>query len=399
MKNNKGFTVIELILSFAFVSLLAASLFAAVLNYRDKEQEASVETSILQFKNQMTMTIQKDIEMRLLKNVNYCTDGSGNITNRCVQFNFMDDSVTELRVEYETCNCSIPSEEPKCEHIGNQCFDTSFPYITYGPVGQGIRYDIPDAYNLDVDTDYTLTYTTSEDDLENNNGIYKVDVGLTHRNMDYHADINIVANGLARTKINAVGPYLNYNIGSKIKVQMSPTEQLDFYVLESSSTFNSHVRLLYAQKDSEGTTDIYPDTRVFNVDKKLGNKYAESDIRNYLETTLYHQWSSLESPNNIKLLTFEQVASILNICPDLKFNTGHNDKNIDGKTYSYMFTGSYWLMSDYYKPNKTNNTSNTADNTNAWVINNMNLTHANVETRYGVKPVVYIDKKFILGAS
>jgi len=217
MKNNNGFTVIELILSFAFVSLLAASLFAAVLNYRDKEQETEVETSLLQFKNQLTLIIQKDIEVKILKNVNYCSDVSGNITNRCVQFNFMDNSFTELRVEYETCSCNIPSEAPNCEHIGNQCFDTSFPYLTYGPVNEGIRYDIPDAYNFDVDTDYTLTYTSSDDDLENNNGLYKVNIGLSHRNMDYHIDLRIIANGLARSKTSVVGPYLSYEKGSKVK--------------------------------------------------------------------------------------------------------------------------------------------------------------------------------------
>ena len=53
MLNNKAFTVIELIVSFAFVSVLSISLFAIVINYKEKEQDVSIETELLSFKSDL----------------------------------------------------------------------------------------------------------------------------------------------------------------------------------------------------------------------------------------------------------------------------------------------------------------------------------------------------------
>ena len=50
--NKKGFTVIELILSFAFVSILTVSLFTLVMNYKTKEQHAADITELNQLENQ-----------------------------------------------------------------------------------------------------------------------------------------------------------------------------------------------------------------------------------------------------------------------------------------------------------------------------------------------------------
>ena len=80
LRINNGFTVIELILSFAFVSALAAALFAAVVNYRDKEEQASIESRLISFKNRMTLELQKDIEIRMLDTIEYCRDNEGNIS-------------------------------------------------------------------------------------------------------------------------------------------------------------------------------------------------------------------------------------------------------------------------------------------------------------------------------
>ena len=62
MLNNKGFTVVELIASFVFSSILALSLFAVILNYRDKEVDSSIETRLLAFKSNLMIDVEKDIE-------------------------------------------------------------------------------------------------------------------------------------------------------------------------------------------------------------------------------------------------------------------------------------------------------------------------------------------------
>ena len=129
LKMKNGFTVIELILSFAFVSAIAASLFAAVVNYRDKEEEATVEARLISFKNRMILEIQKDIETKLLNKVEYCRDGYDNIINRCVIFKFLDGSEKTLMTAFEQ----------QQDDYGNDSFEYLVPYLLYGDLK--IEYD------------------------------------------------------------------------------------------------------------------------------------------------------------------------------------------------------------------------------------------------------------------
>ena len=59
MLNKKGFTVIELIMSFTFSSILAISLFAVVINYRNKEMDFSIKNDLLAFKSQVIIDLLK----------------------------------------------------------------------------------------------------------------------------------------------------------------------------------------------------------------------------------------------------------------------------------------------------------------------------------------------------
>ena len=67
MLNKKGFTVIELIMSFVFVSILTTSLFMAVMNYKTKEREVKVQKEVESFKSKMTMETGLDDDVELFK--------------------------------------------------------------------------------------------------------------------------------------------------------------------------------------------------------------------------------------------------------------------------------------------------------------------------------------------
>ena len=68
---NKGFTVVELIASFVFTSVLTMSLFSIVISFRDKEINTSVETELYAFKQRFTITVEQDIQRYGLKEINY----------------------------------------------------------------------------------------------------------------------------------------------------------------------------------------------------------------------------------------------------------------------------------------------------------------------------------------
>ena len=401
LKNKKGFTVVELIVSFAFVSLLAVSLFQAVLNYRDKEDEAHIETQLIEFKNKMTLLIQKDIETKLLKEISYCRDGSNNIINRCARLSFMDTTYKDFRTETETTNeCVCYSNKPlsECAAKDKQCFNVTRPYIVYGD----IEYDIPDGYNIDFDTQYLLQYTTVADDLENKHGLYKLSIGLEHRNYDLDLDINIITTGLAKVE-GTTNTYQAFEKGSVVKAEVGQLDQLDFFVLEDSGTHNSTVLLLAKQNVI---------SMPFNTNTDFGNNYEGSAIETYLTTSLYNRWQSLRGPQYIKLPTFEQVASLNNFCPERKYRTetttsyklnGSGSDPIKREKINEFWYGDFWTMDSYYSltdktkawyvhGNKVLNEDGTVNNASSqrWI------EASSVTAQHGVRPVIELEKKYIM---
>ena len=49
--NNKGFTTVEVVLSFSLVVVILASMVSIVVNYRDRVTDEEVKTQLLDFKN------------------------------------------------------------------------------------------------------------------------------------------------------------------------------------------------------------------------------------------------------------------------------------------------------------------------------------------------------------
>lgn len=183
--NNKGFTIIELTLSFVFVFTLAFSMFQLLYNYRVKQNTESMRSQMIDYKNQVTLAIQNDINNKKLRLIDYCKSG-GLITGKCLVLHFNDGTTKQLSVEERTTiydDIEIPIK-----------------YINYG----GVSYESPDAILLDYRSDYML-YTTrgqvqSADSHnivpeDNNVNLYKISIPIYHNDLDGNYGINIVAAG------------------------------------------------------------------------------------------------------------------------------------------------------------------------------------------------------------
>lgn len=183
--NNKGFTIIELTLSFVFVFTLAFSMFQLLYNYRVKQNNESMRSQMIDYKNQVTLAIQNDINNKKLRLIDYCKSG-GLITGKCLVLHFNDGTTKQLSVE-ETTTMYDEMEIP-------------IKYINYG----GVSYQAPDAILLDYRADYML-YTTrgqvqSADSNnivpeDNNVDLYKISIPIYHNDLDGNFGINIVAAG------------------------------------------------------------------------------------------------------------------------------------------------------------------------------------------------------------
>lgn len=60
MKNNKGFTVVELIVTFVLVMSLAVGLFAVVDGYRGRQQKETILKELNSYRNEVLKVVQDD---------------------------------------------------------------------------------------------------------------------------------------------------------------------------------------------------------------------------------------------------------------------------------------------------------------------------------------------------
>ena len=367
MLNKKGFTIIELIVSFAFVSILTASLFAVVINYKEKEQDVSVETELLSFKYKITIEIENDIQKKLLNYIEYCIDSNGNISNRCIILNFMDGTSKTLEIR----------SEKKTETIEDSTFTYDEPYILYG----GVRYTPPDASRLFIKSDYMLQYTTLDDDLENNMSLYRIKISLEHVDIEKLFDITIVATGNKNVKTGTPAQYKAYNIGDLVKIQINGYQQLDFYVIENSSEYNSNLTLLLASPTSlpiEISSYL-----AYNV-RNNGNQYQNSLIYSQIQK-LYNYWLT---PDLIRLITAEELGYLVYACPKYMQNDA---PNLDlSSAPEWVYNSNYWTMTSKKESGVDNGTK-------VWVVDqtSKSLTSAFVDATYSLRPVIEINKKYV----
>lgn len=378
LKNNKGFTVIELIMSFLFTSILAISLFSMIVLYRTKQTDSTIEAELNAFKANLLMDIQNDIQLKGLKEVSYCPPNEEERRNgekihpRCVFISFNDDTYKIFEI----------GSEKKVDEIENNNGTTyqyyyATPYIIYGD----IRYSIPDSANVYVDDNYILQESNSYDGLETGTKLYKINFALKHTDLDTNINISIVASGsLSATSDSST--YKQYAIGQEVYVQLNSTLQKKFRVIQNSSKYTRNLTLLY--DDSYDDNLIYNSTE-YNALGNNSNRYNDSIIKNKVNT-IGLLWSNADET---RLITTEEVARLAAFCP--------NYRSIDSLDVSlssapdWLTNKSFWTMSPKLL--------STSDNgKKVWYINSSSktLSSSYVNSSYALRPVIVVKKDYAL---
>lgn len=92
MKNNKGASIVELLVSFAIISMVAITMFRTVLVLSDKLADFKTSSDQNLLVGSVTNTIYQDLMGRDLSNLSTCG------TN-CYNFNYVDGSVEKLSLD------------------------------------------------------------------------------------------------------------------------------------------------------------------------------------------------------------------------------------------------------------------------------------------------------------
>lgn len=207
--NNKGFTLIEVTLSFLTAFMMAFSMYDLLFGYRERQYEESLISQLEDYSSQVQLAIQNDISERKLKviiddtaNLTKPTDGKLDIAGEkeeryAVILKFNDGTEKRLAVVDEI------------KKFKDTSTDNKITYISYG----GIKYESSEARLLEFKVKYFLyeypdesVVTYSYPDVANpeypdevaflkNTKIYKISIPISHNDLEGDYGIEIVAVG------------------------------------------------------------------------------------------------------------------------------------------------------------------------------------------------------------
>ena len=376
LKDNKGFTVIELITSFVFTSILALSLFSVILLYKSKQTDSSIEARLLAFKSQLIIDIQEDIQRKGLKSIDYCPAGvedeGKTIHPRCVIISFNDDTSKVFEIGLDNNVDEIIDKEGNSNY-----FYYSTPYVIYGE----IRREIPDAANVSIDDEYILYQTSSYDGLETGTKLYKINFNLQHNDLDADINIAIVANGTLPIPSSS-GTYNSYNIGDEVDVQLTSSTVRHFRVIQASSRYKRTVLLLY---DDVYDSSLILDSTEFNILGNYSNRYDTSIIKESVRSIKIN-WPNID---DVRLITTDEIARIASFCPQYR-GVDSLDASLSSAP-SWLTNKSYWTMT----PKELTNSDN---GKKVWYVNSVqnSLSSDYVNENYALRPVIEVKKEYLL---
>ena len=170
--NDKGLTVIEILVCFSIVVVIVMSMFKVVNNQKSKQEIESAKNSMLTYKNEVTKTIEEDIiKYGGISNVEITPAENDNPYIITYQLN---NRPLSIKI-YQNSKCDENSEEKDVEDYDKAAIDCrSTNYISYY-IGNNLieKFEIPDIY--------TLRFNDVQISKQNN--YLKIYVGFIHNDL------------------------------------------------------------------------------------------------------------------------------------------------------------------------------------------------------------------------
>lgn len=207
MLNNKGMTVIEIIITFAILAVISINLFTIVNKFGNRRQIESDKNELYSFKNILTKNIQDDIVKIGVTNVSI--DGHDNYSvsfdatsktfktskkaftgNYVIALTMRDGSVRQIKI---ICN---RSHDEKNNFEGTKVddyFAIEYGIVTGGDTNKYVRYKLP---NLGVTTnkydEKVNNLRISSVNISNKDNLFSLNVGFSHPDLGNEYGINII---------------------------------------------------------------------------------------------------------------------------------------------------------------------------------------------------------------
>lgn len=183
MKNNKGFTIAELLVTFVLVMSIVLALFKVVDHYRERQQNATSVKEMNSYRNQIVKVVEDDI----LFNYGGIKEIKG-LDKATLELESGGLEQTDFQQGIEiTFNGVIANTQPNATNTKRLIVKKNG--ILYGDM----FYEFPSKFVSAVDDVIYTETKVSSDDSSLDKAIYSIHIDLTHSELNRIFNINIVA--------------------------------------------------------------------------------------------------------------------------------------------------------------------------------------------------------------
>ena len=187
--NNKGMSIVEIVVTFSIIMIISVGLLSIVVNYRNKISVSLERLKLDTFKNNVTQDIYNDILNLGVTEINTAGECS-TLTdlNRCVNIVFQDGSERVFGTSKVEANNKNSIEEKFVYYDG-----IKYKLKDYLPDNKpsGRVWKDLEAISINDDAILSSSSTVLEDGTKIN--IYRIDTGIEHIDFTDDFGIHIVA--------------------------------------------------------------------------------------------------------------------------------------------------------------------------------------------------------------
>lgn len=147
MKNNKGFSILELIVSFALTMIIVVVLFEIIIYMKELYEKSITQTELINRQNLLTDYIYSDIYNKGLNYTYFCDDN-------CIAFVYDDENGTTKFLKWDTTFNTISYGDYTVSLLKNTYFDQTLVLNDVTYTATGIR--ICSNHNADGDAYFNI---------------------------------------------------------------------------------------------------------------------------------------------------------------------------------------------------------------------------------------------------
>ena len=193
MKNNKGFTIAELLVTFVLVMSIVLALFKVVDHYRERQQNATSVKEMNSYRNQIVKVVEDDI----LFNYGGIKEIKG-LDKATLELESGGLEQTDFQQGIEiTFNEVIANAQPNTTNTKRLIVKKN------GILYDDMFYEFPSKFVSAVDDVIYTETKVSSDASSLDKAIYSIHIDLTHSELNRIFNINIVAVNNTTTNTDA----------------------------------------------------------------------------------------------------------------------------------------------------------------------------------------------------